>query len=54
MTDDELAAKIKAECSHGDLEGAHVRADELVVEQLRELGYVKAAEAWDAVGKWYA
>lgn len=53
-TDDELAAQIASECGHGDYEGAHSRADELIVEQLRALGYTKAAAAWDKVGKWYA
>lgn len=52
--DAELAAQIARECSHDDIEIAHARADQLVIEKLRELGFVKTADAWEAVDKWYA
>jgi hypothetical protein len=52
--DDDLAAEIRRTCSHGDWEIAHGEADKLIVQQLRALGYNKTADAWDAVGKWYA
>lgn len=55
MTDEELADKITRECVHNDdAEGAHIWADQLVVEQLRTLGFSKSADAWTAVHKWYA
>lgn len=40
--------------SCGDYEWAHYKADELLIEMLKELGYTNIVEAWDKVGKWYA
>ncbi len=54
MTDEEVANRIKERCSHGDYEGAHSDADEILIELLKSLGYNQTVEAWEAVGKWYA
>lgn len=58
MSDEEWAAKIVAECGNGDrsrdLEADHCRADDLLCELLKSLGYTKTVEAFEAVGKWYA
>jgi len=35
-------------------EAEHLRADEIIVQFLRDLGYKKVAEAWEEVDKWYA
>jgi hypothetical protein len=54
-SEDELVARMIAdECSHGDCELAHARADELVIQLLRKLGYGKTVAAWENVDKWYA
>jgi hypothetical protein len=57
MTEDkdaEVAERIRYECCGGDIEAAHGRADDIIVSLLRELGYVKTANAWEDVEKWYA
>ena len=55
MHDDrEFSDRIKAECMHGDWEGAHADADIILIELLRKLGYNQTADAWLEVGKWYS
>ncbi len=54
MSDEELAAKIDAECFSGDQERDHERADAIIIGKLTELGFTKTAAAWDRVHKWYA
>ena len=59
MKDDELwARRITEECgvgySLGDPEAEHVRADELLCELLKQLGYEKTVTAFEKVFKWYA
>jgi hypothetical protein len=54
MDDEDVAAKIRAECMTGDYEGDHGRADDILRDLLRELGYEQTLTAYDAVGKWYA
>lgn len=53
-SDEEFAEKIQYECQHGDTEGAHGRADEILCELLTKLGYTKTVNAWESVDKWYA
>ena len=50
----ELAAALACELalSEDDREGAHVRADELLVAELKALGY--DLSAFEEMGKWYA
>jgi hypothetical protein len=38
----------------GDTETAHLAADELVIEVLKEIGWKKFAKAYDDVSKWYS
>ena len=54
--DDVIATKIAEQCGKeaGDIENQHIMADEIVIKLLRELGYTKTADAWEAVPKWYA
>ena len=37
-----------------DIEAAHMQADEVLCELLRDLGYIDVVDAWEAVEKWYA
>ena len=37
-----------------DFEADHVRADELMIQLVKHLGYQDIAEAYSKVGKWYA
>lgn len=50
----DLAEQIAEHCMSGDLEIDHRDADDIIVSLIRRLGYTKTADAWDAVGKWYA
>jgi len=55
MTPEEFAEKMAAIIdNHGDLEGRHYAADELIIGLLRELGYGKGADLFDETEKWYA
>ena len=38
----------------GDTEIDHVRADDILVELLRELGYNRLAVVYSGIPKWYA
>lgn len=38
----------------GDTESEHLTADYVLVEFLNSKGYVKLADAWEEVPKWYA
>lgn len=38
----------------GDTEAAHGRADDLLVELIKALGFDELAELYDKVDKWYA
>ena len=53
MSDEELAAQLEA-CSTDDIEINHINADDLLIEQLRALGYTKSADAFEAIQKWYS
>jgi len=39
--------------SKADTEGAHIEADAVLCQLLRELGYEKVVEKWYEVSKWY-
>ena len=54
MDDKETALKIRENCMSGDYEADHVKADDLLISLLRDLGYTETADAWAEVGKWYA
>ncbi len=38
----------------GDIEGDHVKADGLLVDFVRYLGFTEIVEAYESIGKWYA
>ena len=42
------------ECERYDTECAHGRADEILCELLRELGYSDIVDAYEDIDKWYA
>ena len=42
------------ECDRYDTECAHGRADEILCELLRELGYSDIVDAYEDIDKWYA
>jgi hypothetical protein len=46
-----FANQIKELCMSGDEDGDHSRADELLIELLRILGFTRTAAAWEEVGK---
>lgn len=50
----DVAARIKKECGHRDIEVAHWDADRIVIEMLEQLGFVETVAAWKAVEKCYA
>ena len=52
--DDEIATAINDACFSGDTEIDHMKADGIVAELLRELGYTEVVLAWQRVEKWYA
>ena len=37
-----------------DPEAAHIYADGILVEFLRELGYIEVAKAFEKIDKWYS
>ena len=51
----EQAIKALKECSEGDPERAHSRADGVLCDFLKSLGFEDVVEAWDDIyPKWYA
>lgn len=53
-TDESIAARIKSECNTGDVECDHSRADDILTELLRALGYNDTVNTYGCVEKWYA
>lgn len=51
MTKEELIARLKEIDKNPDTEDAHVQADSAL---LAYIGDEEIAEAYDAIGKWYA
>jgi hypothetical protein len=57
MTPEEFAARMRELYPQNgvyDNEQAHVRADELMCELLRSLGYGEGVDIFDAAERWYA
>ena len=55
MTPDEFSGKMAEYASERyDIEEGHVRADALMVEVLRSLGYGQGCEIFEKLWKWYA
>lgn len=53
LSPDEFAAAV-AECGKYGPEEGHVKADELLCEQLRRLGYGEGVKEFEQLHKWYA
>lgn len=45
---------LKEKCCSHDTEQDHVRADELLIQFLIELGFIELAKEYDCVDKWYS
>jgi len=54
LVDSAFAARMKDECSTGDIEGNGCRADEILDELLRKLGMTATADAYKALYVWRA
>ncbi len=52
--DRRIAKHIEAECSHDDIEAAHLNADAILTDLLEQLGFNKTVAAWSEVDKWYS
>lgn len=51
----ELAIKLLKRCQgHRDKEGAHIIADQVLLDLLETLGYEDVVEEFEKVAKWYA
>lgn len=54
LVDSAYAAKLKADCSRDDTEGAGSQADRILGELLRKMGLTQTAEAYEALDLWRA
>ena len=57
MTPDEFykrMADIYGDSDYYDIEEGHLRADELICDVLKSLGYEKGIELFENADKWYA
>lgn len=52
--DKRMAQFITDECNSGDEEEDHLRADEIILDLLKDLGYYETVEAFNKVRKYYA
>lgn len=52
--DDLFAQNILDNCHNGDAEYDHTKADVILLDLLRQLGFEKVCKAWEDVTKWYA
>jgi len=50
----EIVSWQRMESRDTDWETDHVKADEVLTALLRHLGHADVADAFDAIGKWYA
>jgi predicted RNA-binding Zn-ribbon protein involved in translation (DUF1610 family) len=46
--------RMETEIDNDDMEDAHCKADDILCELLRELGYGKLIDTYEKVPKWYA
>lgn len=51
---EKAVAELRALWGHKDPELAHIRADEILLELLRELGHDSVSEAFEGVTRWFA
>ncbi len=52
--DKEWAKRINDEAMSGDFESDHGKADDILCELLKQLGFGETVAAFEKVGKWYA
>lgn len=55
-TEEQWIKYLEAELApiEGDIEASHIVADEVLIEFLKEHGFSKLAEVYNAVTKWYS
>ncbi len=54
MTRAQAIARLKELAASDDTEDAHIEADSVLCELLRELGYGDVVIAWGDIKKWFA
>jgi len=54
MSEEEMIERIKCECFSGESEKDHERADYILCDILRLLGYEKLVDTYESVSRWYA
>lgn len=54
MTREEAIAKLKELQKCGDIEAAHLEADDILCNLLSALGYADVVKEWEKVNRWYA
>lgn len=54
MTREEALEELKELEDSGDPESSHGRADDVLCDLLKSLGYTDVVEAYESVPKWYA
>jgi hypothetical protein len=54
LTPEQFSNEMKSIFKNLDTEGAHVEADRLMCELLRELGYSQGVQVFKEAEKWYA
>jgi hypothetical protein len=51
---DEMVKRLQVQVGNRDKEVAHICADDILCELLRELGYTEVVEKYHEVSKWYS
>lgn len=54
LSDEEFIERMKARCFTGHEEDDHIRADEILCDFLRLLGYNELVDVYESVTKWYS
>lgn len=54
MTYEQALVRIRAAKQIEDTEAAHLEADEILCQYLRELGATELVDRWNEIDKWYA
>lgn len=53
LDEEEMIERIKCECFTGDSEKDHERADDILCDFLRLLGYERLVDTYESVSRWY-
>lgn len=54
MTYEQALVRMRAAKQIEDTEAAHLEADEILCQYLRELGATELVDLWNEIDKWYA